>query len=874
MAITAPANFFPPAVPTDAENTVEWARQFTLAVTAHFRRIGAFTSEGIPNEPYAVAVATAGLPMSRTITGSSSILVTDNGASSTLVLSVITSGLPYAIPTVGYANTGLLGSSNTVMHANATLPFPSSLKTAASAWNLDSSETSHIFGGNFYVLTPSNGATSVQFGAGLLVDGGVACGNAIAAGAIGLLPSVGLFAWHALTNTAGNALQFTMQATTTGASSVDMTGAGGNLIVTATGAYTGNTASLAGLLQLSGAGTMDVIDGIVSEWSVGTIAIAELNLFRTKIGTIVTPATIGRGYYHEGWGGDATTPWSFYSEADPAFIGGTADETALYIATNPIGVGNGRAPNLVFRRDTGTVKEDVELGVGNTGSFFVADDNGTIGFVFGTNLAASNVDLSLLLGSLNIDYLDQGIDFTGQGANSTPYLKLAGTASTELLQVQDSAGASITEWRGDKFLTHTGLALFEEKVEIRSSTGTGATCLVLTQSNTGATEGAHLQLSDKSGNIVTPVLGDIWRFGTATKLVSSTFVLTYTGDAGARSIIFENSQTPFTLSVTPTTLGTFTMTIPNRPGELIHDGMSGTQYNQTMQHKRFIDANDFFVNEADNSKGMRFQVDEIDPNRTGDNTLAGGHVVINIPDLDKTPVEYNMAVLEWLQTFTVPQTFTRSATRGNINLVVDTGDPSATANGDLWYNSTTGKLRGHEGGAAVDLIGGADETEGGTGQTTYALGDMLYASAADVLSKLAQGNTTGAIQILEQTSTIPAWTTVDFEHTFILEAPTSSEDTGGFWTPNKVEVIEVRGVLKGGVTACTIDVGHSATMNSGFDSVLTAPKNIVSVGGGTIGTLQTDGSEDIPAGHWVWLKTSAGGGAGWLSVTVKMRRIF
>lgn len=53
---------------------------------------------------------------------------------------------------------------------------------------------------------------------------------------------------------------------------------------------------------------------------------------------------------------------------------------------------------------------------------------------------------------------------------------------------------------------------------------------------------------------------------------------------------------------------------------------------------------------------------------------------------------------------------------------------------------------------------------GGTGQTTYALGDILYASAANVLSKLA-GNTTAAIQYLAQTGTgiisaAPAWTTI------------------------------------------------------------------------------------------------------------------
>ncbi len=53
---------------------------------------------------------------------------------------------------------------------------------------------------------------------------------------------------------------------------------------------------------------------------------------------------------------------------------------------------------------------------------------------------------------------------------------------------------------------------------------------------------------------------------------------------------------------------------------------------------------------------------------------------------------------------------------------------------------------------------------GGTGLTSYVLGDLIYASAANVLSKLA-GNTTSGIQYLAQTGTgvvsaAPAWTTI------------------------------------------------------------------------------------------------------------------
>lgn len=70
------------------------------------------------------------------------------------------------------------------------------------------------------------------------------------------------------------------------------------------------------------------------------------------------------------------------------------------------------------------------------------------------------------------------------------------------------------------------------------------------------------------------------------------------------------------------------------------------------------------------------------------------------------------------------------------------------------------------GGAYIYRVGGTDvsATDGGTGIGTYALGDTLYASAANTLSKLA-GNTTSGIQYLSQTGTgtvsaAPTWNTI------------------------------------------------------------------------------------------------------------------
>src|SRR5512139_3863428 len=66
--------------------------------------------------------------------------------------------------------------------------------------------------------------------------------------------------------------------------------------------------------------------------------------------------------------------------------------------------------------------------------------------------------------------------------------------------------------------------------------------------------------------------------------------------------------------------------------------------------------------------------------------------------------------------------------------------------------------------AAHTLTGTVAEAQGGTNQTTYALGDTLYSSATNTLAKLA-GNTTATKKYLTQTGTgavsaAPAWGTI------------------------------------------------------------------------------------------------------------------
>lgn len=66
--------------------------------------------------------------------------------------------------------------------------------------------------------------------------------------------------------------------------------------------------------------------------------------------------------------------------------------------------------------------------------------------------------------------------------------------------------------------------------------------------------------------------------------------------------------------------------------------------------------------------------------------------------------------------------------------------------GSGWVNISQANL--------ATVTGTLDETNGGTGQSTYTTGDILYASAANTLSKLAKGTSN---MVLQQGASIPFW---------------------------------------------------------------------------------------------------------------------
>ena len=190
-----------------------------------------------------------------------------------------------------------------------------------------------------------------------------------------------------------------------------------------------------------------------------------------------------------------------------------------------------------------------------------------------------------------------------------------------------------------------------------------------------------------------------------------------------------------------------------------------------------------------------------------------------------------------------------------------TNAPSAgnLVDGELAINTADGKLFYKDNGGNVQVIGWktVPATAGGTGQTTYATGDILYASATNTLSKLAAGSNG---QVLTLAGGVPTWAASTGGVTSFSAGTTGFTPSTG--TTGAITLAGTLSVANGGTGQTTYTDGQlligNTTGNTLTKATLTAGTGIsITNGTGSITIASSGGGGGT--GSNIFLATNFGG---------------
>jgi hypothetical protein len=197
---------------------------------------------------------------------------------------------------------------------------------------------------------------------------------------------------------------------------------------------------------------------------------------------------------------------------------------------------------------------------------------------------------------------------------------------------------------------------------------------------------------------------------------------------------------------------------------------------------------------------------------------------------------------------------------------------ASLANGELAINITDGKLFYKDNASAVQVIGWkvVPATAGGTGQTSYAVGDLLYANTTTTLAKLADVATGNAL-ISGGVGVAPSWGKIGLTTHVSGVLPVANGGTNAS-TASITSFNNITGYTASGATGTT-----STNLVFSTSATLTTPKATTTIGVGnataaasgagiTFPATQSDSSDpntldDYEEGTWTPTAKGDGGSA-------------
>ncbi|MDZ4118022.1 DUF2793 domain-containing protein [Phaeovulum sp.] len=123
-------------------------------------------------------------------------------------------------------------------------------------------------------------------------------------------------------------------------------------------------------------------------------------------------------------------------------------------------------------------------------------------------------------------------------------------------------------------------------------------------------------------------------------------------------------------------------------------------------------------------------------------TGFSGRAEFGLTGSDDFQIKVSADGATWFNALQLERTSGRVRAMVALQLNPNAGDPGTVADGDLWYNSSTGKFRGRQGGVSLDLAGGAAATAAyGVLQANFTL------TSATTAQKLFNWSTNGALSL-------------------------------------------------------------------------------------------------------------------------------